>query len=114
GEASFADAFQGGAALTPEAAMAEARQVEAPEPATVNSAVHPAVPPAAETYPPGLTEREVEGLRHVAQGLTRAQVAEQLVISAVTVSTHLRNIYDKLGVNSRTAAAKFAIEHDLV
>jgi DNA-binding CsgD family transcriptional regulator len=50
----------------------------------------------------------------VTQGLTSAQVADRLVISPLTVNTHLRNIYGKIGVNSRTGAARFAIENGLV
>jgi len=50
----------------------------------------------------------------VAAGLTDAQVAEQLVISLRTVTTHLTSIYNKLGVNSRTAATRFAVERHLV
>ena len=65
------------------------------------------------TYPSGLTAREVAVLRLVAEGLTDAQVAQRLVISPRTVSTHLRSIYNKLRINSRTAATRFAIEHDL-
>jgi len=65
-------------------------------------------------YPAGLTAREVEVLRLVAQGLSDAQVAEQLVVSHRTVTTHLTSIYNKLGVNSRTAATRFAVEHQLV
>jgi DNA-binding CsgD family transcriptional regulator len=61
----------------------------------------------------GLTEREVEVLRSVAQGLTDAQVAEQLVISPRTVHSHLNSIYSKLGISSRSAATRYAIEHDL-
>jgi predicted ATPase/class 3 adenylate cyclase/DNA-binding CsgD family transcriptional regulator len=64
--------------------------------------------------PPGLTAREVEVLRLVAQGLTDAQVAERLVISPRTVNTHLTSIYNKLGVDSRAAATRFAVEHRLV
>jgi len=44
----------------------------------------------------------------------RPQVAAQLIISPTTVSTHLGSIYNKLGVSSRTAAARFAVEHGLV
>ena len=66
------------------------------------------------TYPAGLTAREVEVLRLVAQGLTDAQVAEQLVISPRTVNWHLTSIYSKLGVSSRSAATRYAIEHTLV
>jgi len=58
-----------------------------------------------------LTAREVEVLRLVAQGLTDAQLAEHLVISLRTVTTHLTSIYNKLGINSHTAAARFVIEH---
>jgi DNA-binding NarL/FixJ family response regulator len=65
-------------------------------------------------YPEGLTAREVEVLRLVAAGLTDAQVAEHLVISFRTVNTHLTSIYNKLGVNSRTAATRFAVERQLV
>jgi len=66
------------------------------------------------TYPAGLTIREVEVLRWVAMGLTDIQVAEKLILSSRTVSTHLRSIYNKLGVTSRSAATRFAVEHHLV
>ncbi len=65
-------------------------------------------------YPAGLTRREVDVLRLVAQGFTDAQVAEQLVISTRTVTTHLTSIYNKLNVNSRAAATNFAVKHHLV
>jgi DNA-binding NarL/FixJ family response regulator len=68
---------------------------------------------ARATYPDGLTAREVEVLRLVAQGLTGAQVAEQLVISPRTVHAHLSSIYSKLGITSRNAATRYAIEHKL-
>jgi DNA-binding CsgD family transcriptional regulator len=68
----------------------------------------------APSYPAGLTAREVEILRLVAQGLTDAQVAERLVISPRTVNWHLTSIYSKLGVSSRSAATRFAIEHHLL
>jgi predicted ATPase/class 3 adenylate cyclase/DNA-binding CsgD family transcriptional regulator len=70
--------------------------------------------PQKQTYPSGLTAREVEVLRLVAQGLTDAQVAETLVLSPRTVNNHLSSIYSKLGVASRTAAARFAYDHQLV
>ena len=53
-------------------------------------------------------------LRLVAQGLSDARVAEHLVISPRTVNTHLTSIYNKLGVESRTAATRYAVEHQLV
>jgi DNA-binding NarL/FixJ family response regulator len=61
----------------------------------------------------GLTEREIEVLRAVARGLTDIQVAEQLVISRRTVHSHINSIYSKLGITSRSAATRYAIEHDL-
>ncbi len=64
-------------------------------------------------YPAGLTAREVEVLRLVAEGLSDAQVAARLYVSLPTVRTHLRAIYAKLDVPSRTAAARFASEHGL-
>ncbi len=64
-------------------------------------------------YPSGLSAREVEVLRLVAQGLSDAEVAEHLVISPRTVNAHLTSIYNKLAVNSRAAATRFAVEHHL-
>ena len=68
----------------------------------------------ARAKPAGLTAREMEVLRLVAQGLTDAQVAEQLVISPRTVNFHLTSIYSKLQVSSRSAATRYAIEQHLV
>jgi len=62
-------------------------------------------------YPAGLSAREVEVLRLVAGGLTNVQVAAHLFLSPRTVQQHLRSIYGKLGVSTRTAATRFAIEH---
>ena len=72
----------------------------------------PAYRAVAEKYH-DLTEREIEVLRAVAQGLTDAQVAERLVISPRTVHSHLNSIYSKLGITSRSAATRYAIEHNL-
>ena len=54
--------------------------------------------------PPLLTARETHVLELVAEGLTNAEVAARLVISPTTVRTHLENVFDKLGVHTRTAA----------
>lgn len=62
----------------------------------------------------GLSERELDVLRLVAQGMSDAEVAERLFISRRTVSGHLQSIYNKLGLGSRTAAVAFAFENDLV
>ena len=59
--------------------------------------------------PAGLTSREVEVLRLVALGLSNGEIGERLVVSTRTVHAHLRSIYDKLGVTTRTAAAHEAV-----
>ena len=61
-----------------------------------------------------LTKREIEILRLVAQGLSDAQVAERLVLSPRTINAHLTSTYNKLGVNSRVAATRLALEKGLV
>jgi len=63
-----------------------------------------------EELPDVLTRRETEVLSLIARGLTDGQVARSLTISANTVHAHLCSIYSKLGVSSRTAAARFAFE----
>ena len=64
-------------------------------------------------YPAGLSAREIEVLRLVAAGLTNAQVAERLFVSRRTIDQHLRSIYGKLGVPSRAAATRIAVEQGL-
>ena len=63
--------------------------------------------------PGGLTEREADVLRFTAAGASNKQTAEALFISQKTVGRHLANIYAKIGVSSRTAAAAWAHEHGL-
>jgi predicted ATPase/DNA-binding CsgD family transcriptional regulator len=61
-----------------------------------------------------LTAREIEVVRLVAEGLTDAAIAERLVVSIRTVHAHLRSIYSKLDVTTRTGAVRRALEHRLV
>lgn len=61
-----------------------------------------------------LTKRELEVLRLVAAGDTNKSIASQLFISERTVERHLSNIFNKLNVNSRTAASSFALQHKIV
>jgi DNA-binding NarL/FixJ family response regulator len=62
----------------------------------------------------GLSARELQVLRLVATGATTKAIAAELVLSERTVDRHLHNIYAKLGVGTRTAAAASAFEHGLV
>ncbi|HYI15358.1 MAG TPA: response regulator transcription factor, partial [Thermomicrobiales bacterium] len=75
-------------------------------------ALSPPTPPR-DAAPAGLTPREVDVLQLVAQGLTDTEVAERLFMARRTVNTHLTSIYTKLGVNSRAAATRFAVEQGL-
>ena len=68
---------------------------------------------APATLPAGLTDREVEVLRLVATGRSNTQIAADLVLSEKTVARHLSNIFRKVEVGSRTAAAAYAFEHGL-
>jgi DNA-binding NarL/FixJ family response regulator len=64
--------------------------------------------------PGDLSPREVEVLRLVAAGKTNSEIADELYVADKTVARHLSNIYTKLDVGSRTAAAAFAFENRLV
>ncbi len=61
----------------------------------------------------GLTAREIDVLRLVASGRSNGEIAAALVISEHTVARHVQNIFGKLGVSTRTAAAAYAFEHRL-
>jgi len=82
----------------------------APDAARVESLARPAVGAGHH----GLSARELEVLRLVAAGKTNREIASALVVSEHTVARHVQNILHKLRVSSRTAAAAFAYEHQLV
>jgi len=65
-------------------------------------------------YGESLTEREKEILQLVATGITNREIAHQLFISANTVKVHLRNVYTKLGAESRTEATMIAVREGWV
>ena len=96
-----------GRAMSPEQAIEYALSEEEP------SATGQASLSSAPEHPAGLTSREVEVLGLVAAGMTSAQVATELFLSPRTVEAHLASIYHKLGVTSRTAAIRFALEQGL-
>jgi DNA-binding NarL/FixJ family response regulator len=110
GEAAFAAAWTEGGTLIVETTPVDALF----HPPSSLAPPVPAPLPVKAVSPASLTTREIEVLRWVAQGLTDIQVAEKLVISPRTVSTHLSSIYNKLGVSTRSAATRFAVENHLV
>jgi DNA-binding NarL/FixJ family response regulator len=61
-----------------------------------------------------LSDREMQVLRLLAAGKTNHEIAEQLFISDKTVARHVSNIFDKLGVSSRTGATAWAYQHNLI
>jgi DNA-binding NarL/FixJ family response regulator len=111
-EATWQAAWAEGLAMPLDQAIAYA--LEPPLEQVLPASRSPSALSSSPTYPAGLTDREVDVLRLVAQGLSDAQVAEQLVVSPRTVHSHLSSIYGKLGAKSRTAATRFAIDHNLV
>jgi DNA-binding NarL/FixJ family response regulator len=100
-ESTFAAAWSEGRAMTPAEAVEYALGTE-----------ESAALPSKDTSL--LSAREVEVLALVAEGLTDPQVAERLYLSPRTVGQHLRSIYRKLGVPSRAAAAKVALQRGLI
>jgi DNA-binding CsgD family transcriptional regulator len=96
-----------------EAAFGEGRQLTQDQILALLDAPTQEVFHTADSGAMPLTTREIEVLRLLATGLTNAQIAEKLFVSPTTVNAHLRNIYGKLGVKSRTAAARIAVESGL-
>ncbi len=117
GEQAFAQALAEGRAMTPEQALAAQGHAVPPNhplAKSLMSAPGDQQQTPSPSPPNDLSEREMEVLRLVAQGLSDAQVAEILVISPRTVNAHLRSIYSKLEITSRHAATLFALKHHLI
>ena len=68
---------------------------------------------APASRPSNLSKKEVAVLVELCHGHSNKQIAAQLWLSEQTVKFHLRNIYRKLGIKSRTEALRYAYEHDL-
>lgn len=104
GESRFAAACEAGRNLLDEQVLAEAlAAAAAPEPA-----------PSDDALPFGLTAREIEVLRLVAEGMPDREIAEALFVSRRTIGGHVTNILNKLGVGSRAAAAAIAVRDGIV
>jgi DNA-binding CsgD family transcriptional regulator len=71
-------------------------------------------PRGRQARPGGLSPREIEVLRLVADGRTAGDIATQLFISSRTVEHHIEHIYTKIGVSSRAAATRWAVKHQVV
>ena len=93
------DVYAGESSLHPSIARKLIRELNRPS----------SLPPTEEP----LTEREVEVLRLVAQGLSNDEIAARLVISERTVRTHVSNILDKLHLANRTQAALYALREGI-
>jgi DNA-binding CsgD family transcriptional regulator len=107
GEAKFAAAWAAGESMDLDTAVTEADAIFAAWGRTEASNRAP----AAILH--GLSPREMEVLRLVASGMSNRAIADALSISVPTVKVHVRSIMGKLGLDSRTALAAFAIRHQL-
>jgi predicted ATPase/DNA-binding CsgD family transcriptional regulator len=112
-EQAFRVAWEEGRSMTAEQVLDARPAVKTPVP-TTDSPYSLMETPATKPVTAGLTTREVEVLRLLSQGWTDAQIAEHLVISPRTVNRHTTSLYSKLGVSSRAAATRYAIEHHML
>ena len=79
--------------------------------AMVEAAARPAVPGVDLV---GLTGRELQVLALIAEGLTNQEIADKVFVSINSVKTYIRSAYRKIGVNSRSQAAVWGLQHGIV
>jgi DNA-binding CsgD family transcriptional regulator len=108
GEAGFAAAWAAGRTLSQEEALAEALALRG----ETAEGTAPGVERRASAH--GLTERELEVLRLLVAGHSNREVGALLNISKATAARHVANIYNKLGVDSRSRLTVFALQHGLI
>lgn len=97
-----------GGASSPQTPSASSR----PAPPAPSPSGSPLPAPAAPPLPAGITEREWEVGRLVAQGCTNSEIADALFLSLATVKTHLSHLFDKLHVTNRVQLAIRVLEHE--
>jgi len=107
GQNRAAELTSAGAELDLSAAAAYARQ-------QIDVALREPNPRARQARPGGLSRREIEVLRLVADGRTAGEIATQLFISSRTAEHHIQNIYTKIGVSGRAAATRWAVKNKVV
>lgn len=109
GDASFGEAWAAGRTMPLQQAVAEA--MRAPMPGDVSTLQEP---PRAQDDHFGLTPREREVLRLLPRGLTNRQIGEALFVTERTAQTHVQHILGKLKLNTRAAAAAYAVKHGIL
>jgi predicted ATPase/class 3 adenylate cyclase/DNA-binding CsgD family transcriptional regulator len=107
GETRTAELMSGGAALDLGDAAVYARQ-------QIDVARRDPSPRARQARPGGLSRREMEVLRLVADGRTAGEIATQLFISSRTAEHHIQNIYTKIDVSGRVGATRWAVKNKVV
>ena len=107
GDQQFANAWSSGEALSIEDAVAVADRTMTEWEAFADGSESG----SANKF--GLSRRELEVLRLLATGRSNRAIADELFISVPTVKVHVRSIFTKLGLDSRAAAAAFAVQHQL-
>jgi non-specific serine/threonine protein kinase len=120
GEVAFAEAWTWGCTMRLEQAIEEALETNGKPPSGPSSSLHPELPPALSPRRMlqqrfgGLTAREREVARLVAQGRSNRAIAEELVVGVSTVEAHIAHIFTKLGFSSRAQIASWAVHMGLV
>ena len=95
------------------AASQTARSARAAERGSTESGPAPGGPAPGGALPDGLTEREAEILRLIAQGLNNPEIAGRLFVTTHTVKSHINRIFAKTGSRDRAAAIHYAHQHGL-
>lgn len=106
GSQKFKLAWKQGQQMNPQQVIQERSSIEEEPITSVNRS-------AVSVTTLGLTRRECDTLAWLMKGLTNAQIADQMVVTTMTVNSHLRSIYSKLGVTSRTLAVRFIHDNQI-